>query len=248
MFKVSPAGAIAKTRQSFQKPSNKNDMQMLASQTLPIHSGVAFNVRQSQVSCKTKKCETNESGRSFEKLRALLQSQDPYVNPRTKREKITNGSGVYKWSVTKMKTKCHQAPSANELISKESQLHNEKVPQACQQSSTVIAQTHSDLMNCDQKSPGLNLQNPCSSSILPDQNDARRKRFLRTKEVLAKSGLLDVTMKTASLLGENKMLQTEIEQLKQQVSELLKSVSHNPENKLRTSVSEEHSHDRGEAS
>ena len=60
-----------------------------------------------------------------------------------------------------------------------------------------------------------------SNSLTPD---LRRKRFLRTRQALEKSGLLEITMQTANLINENKVLDNEIEQLKRDTELLLRSV------------------------
>merc|ERR1719356_2233136 len=55
-------------------------------------------------------------------------------------------------------------------------------------------------------------------------------RFERTADMLAKSGLLEITMKTADLIRSNQQAQRELEQLKVEVDEFTKSVLSNPEN------------------
>ncbi|XP_076051983.1 uncharacterized protein LOC143031698 [Oratosquilla oratoria] len=60
---------------------------------------------------------------------------------------------------------------------------------------------------------------------------SRRRRFLRTAEVLRESGLLGITMKTAELLRKNQELQREIEQLQAETRKFVVSVLSNPENR-----------------
>jgi len=55
-------------------------------------------------------------------------------------------------------------------------------------------------------------------------------RFERTADMLAKSGLLDITMKTADLLRSNQQAQRELSQLKLEIEQFTKSVLANPEN------------------
>lgn len=58
----------------------------------------------------------------------------------------------------------------------------------------------------------------------------KKAKFERTADILAKSGLLDVTMKTADLIRKNQQLQNEITDLKSEASDFVKSVLANPEN------------------
>jgi len=67
----------------------------------------------------------------------------------------------------------------------------------------------------------------CSSSRSPE----KRARFDRTHQILAKSGLLDITEKTALLLKSNQQANLELQQLKVEIKEFTKSVLSNPENR-----------------
>jgi len=58
----------------------------------------------------------------------------------------------------------------------------------------------------------------------------KRARFERTADMLAKSGLLDITMKTADLIRSNQQAQNELIQLKTEIEQFTKSVLSNPEN------------------
>ena len=60
----------------------------------------------------------------------------------------------------------------------------------------------------------------------------KRARFERTADILAKSGLLDITMKTADLIRKNQQAQSELVQLKAEIEQFTKSVLANPENQV----------------
>lgn len=62
------------------------------------------------------------------------------------------------------------------------------------------------------------------------QAPEKRARFERTADMLARSGLLDITMKTAELLRSNQQARQELVQLKQEIDEFTRSVLANPEN------------------
>jgi len=62
------------------------------------------------------------------------------------------------------------------------------------------------------------------------QAPEKRARFERTADMLARSGLLDITMKTAELLRSNQQARQELVQLKQEIDEFTRSVLSNPEN------------------
>ncbi|GAB1601319.1 uncharacterized protein LOC115217409 [Argonauta hians] len=59
----------------------------------------------------------------------------------------------------------------------------------------------------------------------------KRMRFLRTASALQRSGLMNITMKTADVLKQNRILNKEIERLHQDTLKFLHSVINNPENK-----------------
>lgn len=69
-----------------------------------------------------------------------------------------------------------------------------------------------------------------SSSSCGDNTEVKRRRFLRTREALERSGLLNITMRTADLIKSNYVLNKQIEGLKSQTAELLKSIFDCPEN------------------
>ena len=55
-------------------------------------------------------------------------------------------------------------------------------------------------------------------------------RYRRTKQFLSESGLLSVTNRTADLLKQNKQVNNDIELLRQQTEDFVKSVQRNPAN------------------
>ena len=55
-------------------------------------------------------------------------------------------------------------------------------------------------------------------------------RYRRTKQFLHESGLLSVTNRTADLLKQNKVVNNDIELLRQQTEDFVKSVQRNPAN------------------
>ena len=57
-------------------------------------------------------------------------------------------------------------------------------------------------------------------------------RFERTADMLAKSGLLDITMKTAELLRSNQQARQDLVSLKQEIDQFMESVLANPENQV----------------
>ena len=60
----------------------------------------------------------------------------------------------------------------------------------------------------------------------------KRVRFERTADMLAKSGLLDITMKTAELLRSNQQARQDLVTLKQEIDQFMESVLANPENQV----------------
>ena len=58
-------------------------------------------------------------------------------------------------------------------------------------------------------------------------------RFERTADMLAKSGLLDITMKTAELLRSNQQARQDLVSLKQEIDQFMESVLANPENQVK---------------
>ena len=57
-------------------------------------------------------------------------------------------------------------------------------------------------------------------------------RFERTADMLAKSGLLDITMKTAELLRSNQQARQDLVSLKQEIDQFMELVLANPENQV----------------
>ena len=68
------------------------------------------------------------------------------------------------------------------------------------------------------------------SSTCSDNTDIKRRRFMRTREALERSGLLNITMRTADLIKSNYVLNKQIDELKCQTAELLRSIFDCPEN------------------
>lgn len=97
-------------------------------------------------------------------------------------------------------------------------------------SKTSVKRSHSEMVQShDESGPSKSPSDagcPGSSGA-----SAKKKRFLRTADALQKSGLLAVTMESAALIQQNRKLQLEIEQLKQETLQFLRSVFSNPENK-----------------
>ncbi|KAK7907243.1 hypothetical protein WMY93_015855 [Mugilogobius chulae] len=74
------------------------------------------------------------------------------------------------------------------------------------------------------------------------EGDVRRKRFCNTYNILSKSGLLDITLRTKELLRQNKRTQTDIERLKEQTDMFLQVLSSGDSSlcvKLQASLQEE---------
>jgi len=62
------------------------------------------------------------------------------------------------------------------------------------------------------------------------QGPEKRARFERTADMLARSGLLDITMKTAELLRSNQQARQDLVNLKMEINQFMESVLSNPEN------------------
>ncbi|KAM8826081.1 CLOCK-interacting pacemaker [Synchiropus picturatus] len=71
----------------------------------------------------------------------------------------------------------------------------------------------------------LSIDEPCSADD-PSHSDAdvKRKRFCNTYNILSKSGLLDITLRTKELLRQNRRTQTDIERLKEQTNLFLEAL------------------------
>ncbi|XP_064603335.1 uncharacterized protein LOC135468824 [Liolophura sinensis] len=97
-------------------------------------------------------------------------------------------------------------------------------------SKTPVKRSHSEMVQPhDESGPSRNSSDADCSSF--SETSAKKKRFLRTADALQKSGLLAVTMESAALIQQNRKLQQEIEQLKQETLLFIRSVFSNPENK-----------------
>jgi hypothetical protein len=62
------------------------------------------------------------------------------------------------------------------------------------------------------------------------QLQMKSDRFARTKDLLSKSGMLGITLKTADLLKRNNQFQTDLRSLKEETNAFVDSVMANPEN------------------
>ena len=69
-----------------------------------------------------------------------------------------------------------------------------------------------------------------NSFLLIFQELVKIDRYRRTKQFLHDSGLLSVTNRTADLLKQNKVVNNDIELLRQQTEDFVKSVQRNPAN------------------
>jgi len=74
------------------------------------------------------------------------------------------------------------------------------------------------------------VQSPQPSSRRSSKDQLKIDRYRRTKELLEDSGLLSVTNRTADLLKQNKLVNNDIESLRQQTEDFVKSVQRNPAN------------------
>ena len=71
---------------------------------------------------------------------------------------------------------------------------------------------------------------PCTikeDQVLGSKIDQRRLRFLRTRYALEKSGLMEITMRTAVLLKSNNLLDQEISKLREETKALLEALMQN---------------------
>ncbi|KAM9782759.1 CLOCK-interacting pacemaker [Neosynchiropus ocellatus] len=71
----------------------------------------------------------------------------------------------------------------------------------------------------------LNNDDPCSTEEHSGSDaDVKRKRFCNTYNILSKSGLLDITLRTKELLRQNRRSQTDIDRLKEQTNLFLEAL------------------------
>ncbi|XP_016304331.1 CLOCK-interacting pacemaker-like isoform X2 [Sinocyclocheilus anshuiensis] len=81
-----------------------------------------------------------------------------------------------------------------------------------------------------------------ASDALSVDTDNKIKRFCNTYNILSKSGLLDITLRTKELIRQNRRTQTELDRLREHTSlfmEALRTGDSATWSKLRTSVQEE---------
>ncbi|XP_033846927.1 CLOCK-interacting pacemaker [Periophthalmus magnuspinnatus] len=103
------------------------------------------------------------------------------------------------------------------------------------------------------KKQPLQIQQPDPEAVSVGQpenegdDDVRRKRFCNTYNILSKSGLLDITLRTKELLRQNKRTQTDIDRLKEQTDlflQVLRSGDTGLCVKLQRSLQEDKDRDR----
>lgn len=61
-------------------------------------------------------------------------------------------------------------------------------------------------------------------NLSDNEADTKRKRFCNTYNILSKSGLLDITLRTKELLRQNRRTQTDLDRLKDQTDLFLQAV------------------------
>uniref|UniRef100_A0A3P9JXM2 CLOCK-interacting pacemaker b n=1 Tax=Oryzias latipes TaxID=8090 RepID=A0A3P9JXM2_ORYLA len=82
------------------------------------------------------------------------------------------------------------------------------------------------------KDPALSRLRPSSGenndsdqcSLSDCESDAKRKRFCNTYNILSKSGLLDITLRTKELLRQNRHTQSDLDRLKEQTDLFLRAL------------------------
>ena len=88
--------------------------------------------------------------------------------------------------------------------------------------------------------PSILVTLKCRANLLIDYIQLlapeKRARFERTADILARTGMLEVTVKTADLMQRNQQAQNELIQLKAEVEQFVQSVLANPENQVFASV------------
>lgn len=78
------------------------------------------------------------------------------------------------------------------------------------------------------KSPGSPLTQENISAgecnLSDNEADTKRKRFCNTYNILSKSGLLDITLRTKELLRQNRRTQTDLDRLKEHTDLFLQAL------------------------
>merc|ERR550519_2741453 len=85
-------------------------------------------------------------------------------------------------------------------------------------------------MECNMRSMAEKRSKTYEDPAIMFQAPEKRAKFERTADMLAKSGLLDITVKTADLIRSNQQAQNELVQLKLEIEQFARSVLANPEN------------------
>lgn len=65
---------------------------------------------------------------------------------------------------------------------------------------------------------------PAQPELSESSADIKRKRFCNTYNILSKSGLLDIALRTKELHRQNRRTQTELDQLKEQTDLFLQAL------------------------
>ncbi|TRY78717.1 hypothetical protein TCAL_06790, partial [Tigriopus californicus] len=77
-------------------------------------------------------------------------------------------------------------------------------------------------------SPNWSIDSPSKPKSPPDES--RKARYERTASILSRSGLLDITMKTAELIQKNTKLNKELQRLREETNQFVQNVLENPAN------------------
>ncbi|KAM9355103.1 CLOCK-interacting pacemaker a [Pholidichthys leucotaenia] len=88
--------------------------------------------------------------------------------------------------------------------------------------SGMTSATHADELKTVMDSNGMHID---KYQDVQSVHNSKLKRFSNTYNILSKSGLLDITMRTKQLIKENKRTQGQLQQLQQQTALLLEALS-----------------------
>ncbi|XP_019737815.1 CLOCK-interacting pacemaker [Hippocampus comes] len=127
----------------------------------------------------------------------------------------------------------------------------------------IASEAPSPAVSQSESSPSFSSLPPsCASSPTPldsassaehkwDNDDMRRKRFCNTYNILSKSGLLDITLRTKELLRQNRRTQSDLERLREHTDLFLQALRSGDTGicvKLHASLHEEEKEDKKRAS
>lgn len=93
--------------------------------------------------------------------------------------------------------------------------------------------------------PDIVCPQECDAS--EDDSDSKRKRFCNTYNILSKSGLLDITLRTKELLRQNQSTQSDLDRLRKQMDLFLQALQTGDPSlcvKLQASLQEEEDKER----